>query len=156
MTVTIKLEGGQLATLISCYTLQLLTPRRKRKTILRTSESSNQMNSMQPVSHKLFVMVDFNARVGRDYNIWNKVIGRHGVWKWNSNGTMLLDLFMKHKLTVTNTMFQQADNYKTSSMHPRSNHWNILDFVLVKQRDIRDIRLTKAILAPPPSGLTIL
>lgn len=88
---------------------------------------------------------DFNARIGRNYKSWNKVIGRHGVGKENRNGTMLLDMCMRHKLTVTNTLFQQANRHKTSWMHPRSHHWHLIDFVLVKQRDIRDVRLTKAI-----------
>ena len=37
-----------------------------------------------------------------------------------------------------------ADKYKTSWMHPRSKHWHLIDFIIVRQRDIRDVRVTRA------------
>ena len=79
---------------------------------------------------------------GKDYKLWHKVLGRHGLSKENSNGTMLLDLCVKHSLVVTNTVFQQANKYKASWMRPRSKHWHLIDYVLTRQHNIRDIRLT--------------
>jgi len=64
-----------------------------------------------PYKHKLFVLGDFNARVRRDYKVWSKVIGRHGIGSENANGSMLLDLCAKHNMVVTNTMFRQANKY---------------------------------------------
>ena len=32
-------------------------------------------------------------------------------------------------------------------MHPRSSHWHLIDFVLTRQRDLRNIRLTRAMRA---------
>ena len=86
---------------------------------------------------------DFITRVGRDYEIWSKVIGRHGIGKENANGSMLLDLSTKQNLVVINTIFQQVNKYKASWMHPRSKHWHLIDFVLVRQRDLRAVRLTR-------------
>jgi len=54
---------------------------------------------------------------------------------------------MVHNLVVTNTVFQQADRYKGSWMHPRSGYWHLIDFVLTRQRDLRNIRLTRAMRA---------
>lgn len=91
----------------------------------------------------MFLLGDFNARVGRDSTAWHKVIGQHGVGKENSNGTLLLTTCAQNGLVITNTVFQQSNKYKTTWMHPRSQHWHLLDYVIVRQRDLRDIRLTR-------------
>ena len=46
-------------------------------------------------------------------------------------------------LLITNTIFQQWDQLKTTWMHPRSRHWHFLDYVLVRQTDRKDVLLTK-------------
>ena len=48
-----------------------------------------------PYKHKLFVLGDFNARVGRDYKVSSKVTGRHGIGGENANGSILPDLCVK-------------------------------------------------------------
>ncbi|ESN91965.1 hypothetical protein HELRODRAFT_181889 [Helobdella robusta] len=98
-------------------------------------------------SWELFVLGDFNARVGKDHILWPKVLGRNGVGRENSNGTMLLEFCTEHNLVVTNTVFQQADRKKTSWKHPRSGHWHLIDYILIRRRDLRLARLTKAVQA---------
>jgi len=98
-----------------------------------------------PQRSKLILLGDLNARVGRDCAAWTKVLGHHGVGNENSNGTLLLQTCATHQLIVTNTVFQQADKHKNSWMHPRSKQWHLLDYVITRQRDIRDVRLTKAV-----------
>ena len=56
---------------------------------------------------------------------------------------MLLDLCTKQHLVITNTVFQQANKLKASWLHPRSKHWHLIDYVLTRQRDLSDIRLTR-------------
>ena len=97
-----------------------------------------------PASHKLLVIGDFNARVGTDYKSWENIIGRHGVGNENSNGTLLLSLCSQHDLAITNTMFQQADKHKTTWMHPGSKQWHLIDYVITRQRDIKDVHSTRA------------
>ena len=96
-----------------------------------------------PRRDKLFFLGDFSARVGRDYTSWCKVIGPHGVGREHFNGTLLLNTCTQYNLVITNTIFQQSNKYKTTWMHPRSHHWHLLDYVIVRQCDLRDVRQTR-------------
>ncbi|ESO05917.1 hypothetical protein HELRODRAFT_145228, partial [Helobdella robusta] len=100
-----------------------------------------------PHNHQLSVLGDFNARVGKDHILWPKVLGQNGIGRENSNGTMLLEFCTEHNFVVTNTVFQQADRKKTSWKHPRSGHWHLIYYILIRQRDLRLARLTKAVRA---------
>lgn len=92
---------------------------------------------------QVLLMGDFNARVGRDFEAWPKVLGRHGVGNMNSNGQLLLSLCAQFELAVTNTMFRLPEKYKTTWMHPRSKHWHLIDYVIVRQRDISQVHVTR-------------
>ena len=41
---------------------------------------------------KIALQGDFNARVGRNHDIWHGVIGRHGIGNMKSSGLRLLSL----------------------------------------------------------------
>ena len=85
-----------------------------------------------------------NARVGTDCNNWKVVLGPHYTGKLNSNGLLLLCFCAENDLTITNTMFRQADKYKTTWMHPRAKLWHLIDYAICRRRDIRDVRITRA------------
>lgn len=89
-------------------------------------------------------MGDFNARVGKNNQIWNGVLGGHGVGQVNSNGIRLLSLCPEFNLTISITLFQQKEKYKTSWMHPRSKHWHLIDYIIVGRANIKDILHTRA------------
>ena len=50
----------------------------------------------------------------------------------------------EHGLNITNTLFRLANKHKTTWMHPRSKQWHLIDYVIVRQRDIRDVLITRA------------
>jgi hypothetical protein len=97
-----------------------------------------------PFKERLFLLGDFNARIGRDTETWPKVLGGHSVGNENSNGSLLLQTCSEHALAITNTFYQQADKYKTTWQHPRSKHWHMLDYVITRQHHQREVHITRA------------
>ncbi|KAF7251590.1 Craniofacial development protein 2 [Varanus komodoensis] len=48
-----------------------------------------------------------------------------------------------HDLIITNTIFRLPTRKKTSWMYPRSKHWHLIDYVIVRRKDRQDVRVTK-------------
>ena len=129
------------ATLISAYAPTLVAHQQDKEVFYGDLDN---ILSQVPRRNKIILLGDFNARVGKDHRIWNKIIGKDGTGKPNSNGEMLLTKCAEHNLTITNTLFRQQDRLKTSWRHPRSGHWHLIDFIIARQSDARDIHLTRA------------
>ena len=70
-------------------------------------------------------------------------MGWHGVGNCNDNGLRLLSFCSEHSLVITNTLFKMRDMHKSTRMHPRSKAWPLIDYVIVRQRDRRDVRITR-------------
>ena len=71
------------------------------------------------------------------------MIGTEGIEKCNSNGLLLLKKCAEHELLITNTVFNLPARNKTPWMHPRSKHWHLIDYVIVRRKDRQDVRVTK-------------
>jgi len=93
---------------------------------------------------QVFVLGDFNARIGADHQSWPDCIGHFGVGKMNENGLRLLELCSQHHLCVTNTFFDLKPQHKVSWRHPRSSHWHQLDMILVKRRHLNTVNTTRS------------
>ena len=67
----------------------------------------------------------------------------HAIVKCNSNDELLLGLCFDFELVVTNSMFKQKDEHKTTCMRPRSRHWHMIDVIITMCRDKMDIHSTR-------------
>nr|VZI30379.1 unnamed protein product [Spirometra erinaceieuropaei] len=94
---------------------------------------------------KLIVLGDFNARVSTDHTAWRGVLGPHGLRGSKDIGRLLLRTCAEHRLMPTNTFFCLPERDTATWRHPRSRQWHLLDYVLVRRRDQRDVLVTKAI-----------
>ena len=142
MVMRLPLQGKMYATIISAYAPTMTNEDEVKEKFYADLE---QVLSEVPRSDKLFLLGDFNARVGSDHAAWKGVLGKQGIGKMNSNGLLLLSKCTEHRLVITNTVFRQAHRHKTTWMHPRSNQWHQIDFVIVRQRDLQDVRITRAL-----------
>lgn len=140
MSMRLPLTKNNSATFISVYAPTLTNPDDKKEEFYNLlAETLRRV----PRTDKLILMGDFNARIGSDYNKWPSVLGKYGIGKCNSNGELLLAMCSEFELTVTNTMFKQKDERKTTWMHPRSKHWHLIDFIITRQRDKTDFCNTR-------------
>lgn len=123
---------------ISVYAPMLTSPDDTKE---QFCEHLDQVIKSTSQNDKIVILGDFNARVGRDYNGWKGVLGRHGIGKVNDNGQLLLSKCAEHGFCITNTLFRIANKYKATWMHPRSKHWYLINFIIVHQYDIRVIHV---------------
>ena len=140
MSWRIPLVKSRYATIFSVYAPTLVSDEDDKN---RFYHALSESLSRVPTADKLVIMGDFNARVGQNYSLWSNVLGKHGVGSCNENGLRLLTLCAEHGLSITNTLFQMRDIYKKTWMHPRSKHWHLLDYVLVRQKDRGDVNVTR-------------
>jgi len=142
MTMKLPLLAGRKhLTIISAYAPTMTNPDEVKA---KFYEELHTVIADVPKADKLILLGDFNARVGTDSVAWEGVLGQHGVGHCNSNGLLLLQTCAEHELLITNAIFRLATRNRTSWMHPRSKHWHLIDYVIIRKRDRQDVRVTKS------------
>ncbi|BHF73379.1 hypothetical protein SprV_0401646000 [Sparganum proliferum] len=135
-------RGGKFATIISAYAPPMTSPDAAKD---KFYEDLHALLATVSKADKLVVLGDFNARVGTDHTAWRGVLGAHGLRGSNDNGLLLLRTCAEHRLILTNTFCCLPEREKATWRNPRSRQWHLLDYVLVRRRDQRDVLVTKAI-----------
>ena len=123
MTIRPPLSKDTFATIIGVYAPPMINPDENKDAFY--NQMSYVLNGI-PRTDKLLLIGNSNVRIGRDNDKWPFVMGKHGIGKCNSNGELLLAPCSEFELIVTNTMFKQKDERKTTWMHPRSRHWHMI------------------------------
>ncbi len=141
MTIRLVLANNQIATVVSAYAPTLDSEEEVKETFYACLDETL---SRIPKEDKIILLGDFNARVGRDQHLWKGTIGKEGIGNSNTSGVMLLSNCVKHDLIITNTFFRQKNKLKVSWRHPRSKQWHLIDYVIGRARDGRDVNITRA------------
>ncbi len=128
MTWRIPLAKKRSATLISAYAPTLDAEHNIKEDFYRALDAILQKT---PATDKLILMGDFNE--------WVRSTWYGTKSSMNHNGLRLLSLCAEHQLVITNTIFQMKNRFKTTWQHPRSKHWHLLDYVIVRQKDRQDV-----------------
>ena len=89
MTLRLPLAKNRFATFESVYSPTLDSSDDVKDRLYDTLYSTLRRISQDD---KIILLGDFNARVGRNHDIWHGVIGHHGVGNINSSGLRLLFL----------------------------------------------------------------
>ncbi|BHF79977.1 hypothetical protein SprV_0702310100 [Sparganum proliferum] len=142
MNLRLPLWGVKFATIISAYAPPMTSSDAARD---KFYEDLHALLATVSKADKLVVLGDFNDRVGTDHTAWRGVQGPHGLGGSNDNGLLPLRTCTEHRLLLTNTFFCLPEREKATWRHPRSRQWHLLDYVLVRRRDQRDVLVTKAI-----------
>ena len=136
LSMRLKTSSG-FATFVCCY-----APTMTAETDLKDkfySQLDDTINKIPP-SDELFLLGDFNARVGDENCLWPEVLGSHGIGKMNENGQRLLEFCSHHHLCITNTFFENKPIHKGTWRHPRSKTWHQIDFTITKQSYLRNVK----------------
>lgn len=142
MTLTYQLPDKTYVTVISAYAPTLDSEPETKDAFYEQLE--NTLRHV-PKQHRIILLGDFNARVGRQADLWPGIIGTNGIGNVNANGARLLSKCAEHNLVVTNTIFRQRNKYKGTWRHPRSGHWHLMDYIIVKKSQVAEVHITKAI-----------
>ncbi|XP_047470538.1 craniofacial development protein 2-like [Penaeus chinensis] len=96
-----------------------------------------------PKKDQIYLLGDFNARVGPDNQAWPLCLGQFGYGKVNENGQRLLEFCTYNNLCITNT-YNGKDRHKVSWRHPASGHWHQRDFAIVRRKHINTVTSTRS------------
>lgn len=135
------LDKNREATLVSTYTSTDGPPEMKEKFYAELDEVISKI----PSDHKLLLLGDFNACMNRDAHTWKGIIGKDGVSKSNANGHMILTKCSEHGLVISSNLYRQRNGRETSWCHPRLIYWHLIDYVIVRNKDKRDVTITQVI-----------
>ena len=137
----ISLTKDRNATIVSAYAPTMVNPGKNKEILYSQLKGTLRII---PSTDNLLLKGDFSARIGRENDTWPSALGKYGIGKWNSNVDLLLTLYTEFDLIVTNTMFKQKGEHKTTWTHLRSRHGHMIDFIITRCRDKINICSTRA------------
>ena len=139
VTARINLRKERSLMVISAYAPTLTRPEESKSIFYEDLE-----NVIAQVDPRDFViLLDFNARVGKDYSVWPSVIGHHGLGMMNDNGRLLAELCTQHNLTITNTCFRHKAIHLCTWQHPQSKMWHMIDHIIVRRSQLGQVKNTR-------------
>ena len=118
-------------------------------TLTSTPEGKDQFyealqETLSRSSEGIYLLGDFKARVGTDWQAWPTCFSHFGVRRMNENRQRLLELCCHHGLCITNSSFKCKELHKVSWRHPWSCNWHQLDLVITRRADLSSVLHTRS------------
>ena len=112
-----------------------------KKLKLNGSMNPKDLSELTPKKDVLFVIGDWNAKVGSQET--PGVTGKFGLGVWDEAGQRLIEFYQDNALVIANTLFQQHKRRLCTWTSPNSQHRNQIDYIFCSQRWRSSIQLTK-------------
>lgn len=114
-----------------------------RHTVDLWYDQLNATVSVVPQHDMLLIIGDFNAKVGRDNNNGERVMGKYGCGTMSENDERIANLCEEHNLVVGGTIFPHKQIHKLTPRSPNSGDVNQIDHIFIKNkwRSLLDVRV---------------
>ena len=93
-------------------------------------EDLQDLLELTPKKHILFIIGDWNAKIGSQE--LPGVTGKFGLGVQNETGQRLVEFCQENALVIANTLFQQHKRWLYTWTSPDSQHWNQIIFFAVE------------------------
>ena len=107
----------------------------------RFCEDIQDLLELTPQNDVLFIIEDWNAKVGSQETPW--VTGKFGFGIQNEAGQRLREFCQENTLVIANTLFQQHNRRLYTWTLPVGQHWNQIDYILCSQKWRNSIQWAK-------------
>ena len=107
-------------------------PLMAKKLKLNDSIDLQDLLELIPKKEDLFIIQDWNARLGSQET--PGVTGKFGLGIWNEAGQRLKEFCQENALVITNTLFQQHKRRLYTWTSPDGQYQNQTDYILCSER----------------------
>ena len=128
--ISVRFQGKPFnITVIQVYDL---TSNSEEAEIERFYEDLQDLLELTPKKDVLFIIGDWNAKVGSQETL--RVTGKFGLGIWNEAGQRLIEFCQENTLVIVNTLFQQHKRRLYTWTSPDGQYQNQIDCILCRQR----------------------
>ena len=142
ISLRLPIQDNKFATLFSVH-----APTLQAKTGVKEAFYRDLHNLLQQVDSKdkLLILGDFNARSGRDFELWKGVRHRHGIGNSVTTGAC----FWSSVVSISSSSPTSCSSRRIGSRQHGDTHapntGHLLDYVLTRQHDTRDVLHTRVL-----------
>ena len=126
---------------ITVIQVYALTSNTEETEVERFYEDLKYLLELTPKKDVLFIIRDWNAKVGSQEI--PGVTGKFGLGVQNEAGQRLTEFCQENTLVIANTLFQQHKRGVHTWTSPDGQYWNQIDYILCRQRWKNFIQLAK-------------
>lgn len=140
LTIEIK-QNKQIRTIIGVY-----GPDDNEKKVSKDAFWEELSYNVETFNGNIYILGDFNGRVGKKDNTYAEIIGDHGENVRNNNGLRLLDFCQIHNLIIANTFYQHKNIHKYTREQPSRKEKSIIDYVITgkdNRKAVLDVKVRR-------------